>query len=334
MIRKENQKIDSLLSRFYREEANNMQIPDRERCWQDFQQLLEKGEQERAGISIPAARAEKKDSFYQFVRRYRNLTAVAAACFLVVMLLGGMPPVQTLRQVLTGSLSQTGADRAKLMGIEDGTEDELLILEQDGLPEEQAARGDAPTPEPPGAEGFGIMQQEVMETAPLSEEEALRQQSIPPGAGERELLPQVTVSDETQKLTFDTLEHYNSSLQENREMAPGKLFYLAVPPEGYRFSRGTITKTDTSLSELRQEFTSPDGARLIVQQSFLVDITIMESEPGEKKPEAHDGPEYHFFTQNGSNIIQWIRDDSMIIVNATLDEDDLLYISDHLVTLD
>ncbi len=328
MVRKENQKIDSLLSRFYREEADNIEMPDRERCWQDFQQLLEKGEQERAGKSIPAARVEKKDSFYQFIRRYRNLTAVAAACFLVVMLLGGMPPVQTLRQVLTGSLPQTGADRAKLMGTEDGTKEELLILEQDSLPEEPAARGDAPTAEDTDAESFGIMQQEVMESAPLSEEEALRQQSIPPGAGEIELLPQVTASDEIQELTFDTLEQYHNSLQENRELAPGKLFYLAANPEEYIFSRGTITKTDASLFELRQEFISPEGARLIVQQSFLVDITMLD------KPEANDRSEYHFFTQNGSNIIQWIREDSMIIVNAALDEDDLLSISGHLVTLD
>ena len=325
MIRKENQKIDSLLNRFYQEEADNMEMPDKERCWQDFQQLLEKGEQERAGVSIPAVRPEKKDSFYQFVRRYRNLTAVAAACLLVVMLLGGMPPVQTLRQVLTGSLPQ--ADSAKLMGLKETAEEEQLLLQQNGLPEGPAAQDAAPEAAD-DAESFGIMQQDGMEFALLPDKEALRVAEM------EELLPQdMAPAEGVRELTFDTLEQYSSSLHEYRELAPGKLFYLAAPPEGYRFREGIIAITETSLFALQQEFISPEGVRLIVQQIFPV-VTTMIDEPAEKKAADYSEPDYYFFKQNGSNIMQLKREDSMITVNAALDEDSLLSISDHLVALD
>jgi hypothetical protein len=329
IIRKENQKIDNLLNRFFREEANNFEIPDKERCWQDFQQLLEKGVQERVGISFPADRPAQKNSFYQFILKYRNLTAAAAACFLLIMILGGMPPVQTLRQVLTGSLPQMGADRAKITA-----EEELLLLEKNGLPGGLAGQGDALTADDTGAESFGIMQQEGMESTPLLDDELLRQQLSPPGAGEM-LLPQDMAPADTRELSFDTLASFTSFLQEHRDLAPGKLLYLAAPPEGYRFRQGSITKTDTSLTGLSQEFISPEGVWLIVQQVFLVDITVMIDEPTEKKPEtfADEEPVYDFFTLNGSNIMKWNREDSMITINSPLDEDNLLIISEHLAAL-
>ena len=331
MTFKENQNIDSLLNRYYREEGNSIKVPDSGRCWQNFQQLLEKGGQGQVGISSPADIPAKKDSFYQFIRKYRNLSAVAAACLLLIMILGGMPPVQTLRQVLTGSLPQMGADRAKFTA-----EEELLLLEQNDLPGGLAGQGDVSTADDAGAESFEIMQQEGVESTPPLDEELLRQQLSPPGAGEmEELLPQDMAPADTRQLSFDTLASFTSFLQEHRDLAPGKLLYLAAPPEGYRFRQGSITKTDASLTGLSQEFISPEGVWLNVQQIFLVGITVMIDEPTEKALEtfAYAEPIYDFFTLNGSNIMQWKREDSVITINSPLDEDNLLIISEHMVAL-
>ena len=334
---KEDQNIDNLLSLFYREEASNMETPDSQRSWQEFRQLLEKGEheQEWAGVSISPTKPGKKDSPYQFVRRYRNLTALAAACFILVMLLSGMPPVQTLRQVLTGSLHQPGADSAKLMDAEGMAEEDQLYIEPKDQPEDADERGRASTgTEGSGVESFGIMEQESAKYPPVSDEELLHPQSIPPTMEEPS--PELATPGEARELTFATLEHYHRSLQEYRGFAPDKLFYLAAPPDGYRFSRGIITKTDTTLSRIRQEFTGPDGTKLIVEQTFLAGAVTMMDEATDRELGVYgdEGPHYHFHIQDGFNIMQWMRDDSTISVNAALDETSLSSISGHLVALD
>lgn len=314
---RENKKIDSMLFHYFREEANNMEIPDQERCWQNLQKRLasNKQDQELPGAFIAPIGAEKKDSRFQFLKRYRNLTALAAACFLVFMLLSGMPPAQTLRQVLTGSLPQMGADSAPEMGVKGLAEDSQYLQGQKSMPLEAEVRDGAPAEEA-DADSFGIMQQD-----------------IPPGAGEmEELLPEVATADETRDLSFYTLEHYFTSLQEHRKFASGGIYYLSKAPEGYVFNRGIITKSDTSLLELRQEFTSPDGSSLIVQQSFYPDMHTRTEEPAEKEP--YTEPDYHFFTINGSVAVQWIKDASTITLSGPFNEDHLLAIADLLVALE
>ena len=331
MTHKEDQNIDNLLSRFYREESSNIKIPDSRRCWQELQQRLGKSEheQEWAGVFIPPTKPGKKESPYQFVRRYRNLTALAAACLIMVMLLSGMPPVQTLRQVLTGSLHQPGADSAKLM-IEDMGEEGQLFIEPKDLPGDTDGRGRASTDDP-GEESV-MMQREEGEHPPLLDEEPLHPQSIPPGM--EKPFPELGTLGAVRELTFDTLEHYHSSLQENRKLASDKLFYLAAPPDGYRFSQGIITKTDTTLSGIRQEFKGPEGTMLIMEQTFLVGVFSDEAIEREPDVYSYDRPNYQFHMQNGSNIKQWIRNDSIITINAALDRTSLLAIFDYLEALD
>ncbi len=300
MTIRENKKVDSMLFHYYREEASNMKIPDQDRCWQDLQKRLEAGKQEQdlPDAFMAPTGSEKKDSPFQFLKRYRNLTALAAACFLVFMLLSGMPPAQTLRQMLTGSPPQMGADRAPEMGIKGLAEEtELQVL----TPEEE---GDA--------DSFGIMQQD-----------------IPPGAGEMEgLLPEVAPADETRDLSFNAFEQFYISLQEHREFAPGDIYYLSKTPEGYVFSLGVITITDTFLLRLNQEYTSPEGSSLILQQSFYPNMLTRE----ESESSIESG--YHFFTQNGSWAMQWIRDDSTIALSGPFNEDHLLAIAELLVALE
>lgn len=304
MAQKENQKIDSLLTRFYREEVNNVEIPDSERCWQSLQQKMAKAEREgtissisdRSGPSVPVPRLG-------FIKKYRNLTALAAACLLVVMVLSGMPPAQNLRQILTGSQPRMDSDAPMIMGTKETEEEPMIMLEK--------SPSQPPHPEPP----------------PAGEEVAPRDSfARPEGAGMNDIT-QFSILADTLELTFDNLEQYSNALHENRELVRGKLLYLAESPEGYNFEQGLIMKEDTNLLEIRQEFTGITGEQLIIQQIFTVDPAIMADEPtGE--------PVYDFQTYAGINTLQHSRADSTILLTGNLDQEGLSAIFEKLTPLD
>ncbi len=358
MTLKEKQNIDRLLNSYFREEARKIEIPDSRRCWQDFQQLLEKSRQDGFCMedTISAAVPQKKGSLYHFMRRYRSLTALAAACVLGIMLLSGMPPAQSLRQALTGMLPEVGQDNMKMAGTED-EKAEGQMLELQSIPAEPEGRSGVQD-EAQGTESFRMMQtQESTESAPLhpapeKEDELLRQKLAPPGAGEMGLLLHPdAVLEEARELTFNTINAYRSALQEHKGLVRGKIFLLAVPPEGYSFSGAFIYKTDSSLYSVRQEFSSRSGDKLILQQDFFQAVATpaaeREEDPGAAVEEleifnaakqtttyGYGTPGYQLSIQNGRNTMQWFLEDSAIMITAGLDEHGLLVVSEQLVALE
>lgn len=325
MKHNENQKIENLLSRYYKEEANNIETPDTQRCWHEFQQMLEKVDQEevRSDIFDSVTVTTQLKSFFRFISKYRNLTAVAAAFVLVVMVFSGIPPAQTLRQALTDTLAEMGAESPMLM---DAVEEELT-LEQKTLPEEPAERDIAPR-DKPASDSFGIMQEDEpplhQPSAPAEEPLPGAQEALP---SDEELLPEVAAPAGASEINTFTLTDFYTMLQEYSDLAPDKLFYVETPDTGYSFNLGTITKTDTTIYSVSQAFINESGDRLTIQQTFKAypeTVSTVTEEPG-----------YYYQTQNDTNALHWVQDDSMITITArAMDEDKLRSISEKLEVLD
>lgn len=352
------QNIDHLLNSYFQEEARRIQLPDSRRCWDDFQQLLEKSRQDNLYMddTLPAAPPQKKGAVYHLMRRYRNLTALAAACVLGIMLLSGMPPAQSLREALSGMLTQTGKPSGtKMAGTAEQRSEEQMVglhsMPADADTElglQEAADGIKPAGamEAPGAAAPATL------PPALTEEESLRQKLSPPGAGEMGVLyhPESIIEEEIAELSFNSLTAYQSALQQNKDLIRGKIFYLAMPPQGYTFRGAYIYKSESFLHSVRQEFLSGSGDILILQQDFLrsdltsaaapdsgdtaVPGTVAEDADRQAASYEQVGPVYEMLTHNGRHTLHLSLEGSVIRITAELDEDGLLVVAENLAVLD
>ena len=350
MTRNNKNKIDRLLLSYYREEARSLKLPDSQRCWQDFQKLLEKENSDiiDTDISFPSAdTVTLRGRICRFTVRYRNIAAAAAACFLIVMLLSGMPPVQMLRQALTGTLPEM-----QMVGPEDKAAEEFVLQTQPPQP--------LPPPLPSGEpevfaekaeEQISIIQGDGAVPA-LPANDALTQRVVPPGAGEgmEGLQPPAAAMEEVRESVFDSLQAYRTALREHASLAPGRLFYLAAPPAGYTFSGAAIYKTGASLLGVRQEFIDTRGDKLILQQDFAAPIPATippETDraaapqlppPQETGEEASvygiGGTKYTVSTENGRITLHYSLGNSVLMLTAALDKERLRHISAQLTVFE
>ncbi len=319
--------FDQLLHNYFQEEARRLELPDTGRCWEDFQQLLEKrGENGlHADEAVPVVGAPQKGIVYLLGRKYKNLSALAAACILGIMLLSGMPPFQSLREAIGGMLPGTGKIAGTKMEWEGAEADAKLAEGMPGAAKAPASLQITQAPEP---------------AAPQRVEEGA--DTLPDEVGEMGILQrQRAMIQETNISNYDSLNAYRAGLQESKGLIRGKIFYLAVPPEGYTFKEGTIHKTDASLLGVRQEFSNDSGDLLTVQQDFFeAEITEEKEEaqvPAGEQPKAaleQSKLEYELFPLNGQKMLRAVVADSVLTITAGLDEEGLLLVFGKLEELD
>jgi|GEM_PF-4472119 len=296
MTRNDKNKIDRLLLNYYREEASRLNLPDSQRCWQDFQKLLEQNSPDNIDMAIsspPADAVTLKSRIYRFAGRYRNIAAAAAACFLVVMLLSGMPPVQMLRQVLTGTLPEM-----QVVGTEDKAAQEFVLQTQ---PPE-------PSPAP----------------LPLSEKEVF---AVKATEEVREL-----VFNSLQAYRTALREHASLAPGKLFYLAapPGGYTFsrAAIYKTGTSLHGVRQEFSDAAGNKLilRQEFAAPFAAKIPPETAEAA--AQQQPETGEEAAAySIGGITYAVSMENGLITLQYSLDNSVLMLTAAIDEERLRHIA-------
>jgi hypothetical protein len=305
MIKLKQKHIDNMLRQTFREEAEKIVLPSSDKLWAELQSRLDPHVipelEEKAGFLLAKeAAAEKKYDAYSFWKKHKYLAGIAAACFLTIVISASLVPFSGMKYFLTDMGKGLGSNR---VGQADFMESDDQIV---GLALECTEEGTDSFPPPsdtlrePSIKG--------------SEKGAIQSESIPFDSGET--------------ILFTDLETFVSSLSKIKILSPDEIWQIKTTPAGFRFINGGITKTESYLVNVFQEYEGPEGQSLTLLQEFFHDEGVFDTgiitTDGLTNPLQVGSYSGHLLSKPyGSLVVIWMQDNSRVTLSGQLGEEEL-----------
>ncbi|MDO9535887.1 MAG: DUF4367 domain-containing protein [Bacillota bacterium] len=320
MIRPKQKHIDNMLRQAFREEAEKIASPPGDKLWAELQSRLDPHKipelEEKAGLLLAKETAEKKYNAYSFWRKHRYLAGIAAACFLTIVVAASTVPSSGMKYLFTEILTFVQGNKVNMeMGIQSDEAGQADLMEsEDQTLQRSLTLGGT-------EEGLG--------SGPLPGEGG-KESSI---KGAVEVAPMQIESygvtfDSGETILFTDEETFLSSLRKSKILSPDEIWQIKGTPEGFRFKNAGITKTESYLINVFQEYEGDDGQRMTLVQEFFHDegkldigITTADSLTNPIQVGRYSG---HLLRQHyGFHMVIWIQDNSRVTLSGQLGEEEL-----------
>ncbi len=334
MIHLKQRKITKLLRHSFQEEAQNVDPPPCQKLWEELQQRPEFINTANKAEQFFLEQSNRKKSRQAFWKKQRPLASFIAAGVFMAIFLTRLLPLMNHKDTLlqkydsapdTGSQTESTAldsDATPFTTENDTAEpaekftlrstvEEKLPAQPPAETADQAEKGQAGGP----AATFELRER----SSPLQEESA----DNPRLGGNPQPPPDEHIFKETVPFT--------AALADAQGLTSEEIWQVKFPAENYNFLEGKITRTDSSLLLISQEFTDKEGHGFSLRQQFTRDITEAEREfpaaaalQSPAQPlQVGAYPGYLFRSAPGVYTLTWQQEKSTVALEGQLAEEQL-----------
>ncbi len=336
MNKQEPKELERLLENFLQEEGSSITPPSSHELWSDFQARLENQteliETDEANENVlPNRKSSFKDRSFRFFQKHKAISSLAAACLLFIIIYSGFSQADTLKQLFSSMPAAV-------------SEDEAAPLQVQQARDEQAPKT-APEPEesPQEARTVGIEADEGIHTyqddIPGEEPKDDTLDPPPMEAAAVEADPENGEPDRVMLLEYTTYSDYFQSLKKRKAHAPDEIWHIEHPLDGFNFTAGVISLSETKVLNVRQDFFSAEE-----QLQFSLSQTFFQQEEAasnafEKSEElafpVQVGPYKGYLIRHSEEFftISWLQENSIVNLSGTLAEERFFEIIESLETL-
>lgn len=344
-MKKTNDKdLDRLLKTYFQQESEALTPPSSTQGWAELRTRLENRESPALpGETTPLLDDQRSSLLqrgYELFKEHKALTSLAAACLLVAIYFAGLPPVDTLRQSFSGITTSSEADEASFRVETSGEQVEAEVF----LPQEAPDPGTPPEQEailadvPPGEELHALeievdateapdeARDSKMETPEHPSEETLARDSHPEAEMDMALEATRSLGFSEHSDLIDSLKGLSASL------VLDEIWFIQDIPEGFLFTSGVISRSDTMLHSVTQSYASPDEERrLSLNQNFFLSAAEAGADYyslDELAMPVQVGPYegYLIRQQQGVKTITWLQEKSVVRLSGQLEDEQLFEI--------
>lgn len=337
--------LEKLLRATFQEQGEKIVPPSSQKLWVELKQRPEFVQLWEIEVKIAAARRGESDEnkgsaridFAAFWRKYRHLTGLAAACFLLVVLFARFIPISGFMEDFFGKRAPFDRGESPQMEISLQSIEEA---ESSSLPEEAPQRSLKSFPlnapfnseealQPSTWEGLSEKPPAQSEFRATSEGEG-KEAEAGFFAAEADMASGAE-SSETEELIFTEEASFKLALEEIKPLASEGIWKIKYLPGEYEFTEGKIVKTKGSVLNVQQKFQDPKGRIFtLVQEFFQTGKTYGKIVTTADSLEQHIqvGPYFGYLKrpQPGVHTLIWLQEKSVVTLSGELMEEQLYQI--------
>lgn len=300
-------KLDNLLYEAFREEARKIVPPSSLLLWNNLQQQMEnielrKMRDKQAIISETDETLRKNKQRAAIWKKRSYLAGLVAACLLLVVVYANTPENAGLRGFVSGFLpSIADKGQALTLGMRSAEQPgELSPSEATETPERGEKEADqsfnqnrsfsiVASETAPEAEKYTIASED---TEAAEKERSLLSSDRPP-ASNAELYQQNNMRESPEcdiiveiagiqpeegfeELYWQEENIFLNELKAFRDQTDSEISFLPNPPAGYSFQAGIVTKNNSIVTKISQEFGNENGLTFCLNQLFVEEEAAVE----------------------------------------------------------